>query len=114
MITIVLVSMMNEVNIRRYDTNSFDEAAEFLVDDWIAGKIVWEWEETNEKLSADWMEKYGYPIEDFEPEIDKETEVCTLTWHYCGETDGDDEIVYGYFVKSAPVQDDEWPTAGVP
>lgn len=113
MITILLVNIVNEVIIRRYDTNSFDEAAKTLVNDWIKGKIAWEWEETNVKINAKWIQEYGYPTEDSEPRIDKATEVCTLTWHYCGETDGDDEIVSGYFVKSASVKDDEWPTAGV-
>lgn len=57
MITVVLISMMNEAITRRYDTNSFDEAVEKLVDDWVDGKIVWEWEETNEKLNSEWMEE---------------------------------------------------------
>lgn len=114
MITVILVNVTHEAITRRYDTNSFDEAVEDLVDDWVGGEIIWDWEETNERLSPEWMERNGYPFDGFEPQIDKETEVCSYTWHCCGETDGDDEIVYGYFIKSARVQDNEWPTAGVP
>lgn len=113
MITVLLVNIINEVITRRYNTNSFDHAARLLVQDWMDGKFVWNWEDTNEKITPKWIEEYGIPTTACEPNINRETEVCSLTWHYCGETDGDDEIVTAYFVKSAPVEVGEWPTAGV-
>lgn len=111
MITVILVNMMQETRIRRYDTNSFDEAAVALADDWIDGKIVWDWEDTNEKLNAEWMRKSGYPTQDCTPDF--EDEVYILTWHYCGSSEIDDEIVIGHFIKSAPVKEGEGPTAGL-
>ena len=113
MITVLLTNAWLDFKAFRYDTNFFDEAVEMFVDDWIAGKIVWEFEELNDAFTPEWLEANGYPNEDCETAIYKQTEIVTYVWHWCGETDGDDQIIYGYFVKTAPVSEDEWPTLGI-
>lgn len=113
MITVILINIAQETRIRRYDTNSFDEAAIALVDDWIEGQIIWNYDGTNEKLDAEYMQKWGYPTQDCVPEIDRENEVYTVSWYGCGASESDDEIVTGYFIKSAPVEEGEWPTRGL-
>ncbi len=102
---------MLEFVTRRYDTVSFDEAATLLIDDWIEGKFKWETEETVAAFSPEWLERYGYPYEGCLPEIDTETEIVSYQWFWFN---GEDElIVDGYFIKSSPIQDGEWPTMGV-
>ncbi|PQV64274.1 hypothetical protein B1R32_106120 [Abditibacterium utsteinense] len=110
MITIILDNEMNEFVTRRYNTNSFDQATIWLVDDWIGGKIKWDAEFTNEAFSPEWLQKYGYPQEDCLPEIDLETKIVSYRWFWC---DGESEhVVDGQFIKSAPIEDGEWPTMG--
>lgn len=113
MITVLLTNAWLDFKALRYDTNFFDEAVERFVDDWVAGKIVWEFEELNDAFTPEWLEANGYPTEDCETAIHRETEIVTYVWHWCGETDGDDQIIYGYFVKTAPVNEEEWPTLGI-
>lgn len=111
MITILLNNRMMEVVTRRYNTNSFDEAAIQLVDDWVSGQLSWEDEETNEAFTPEWLEKNGYPQDDCLPEIDEETEIIHYSWFWWN---GEDELIIdGYFIKSSPVEPGEWPTMGV-
>lgn len=109
MITVILTNAYQDDKTLRYNTNSFDEAVKMFVDDWIEGKIVWEVEELNDAFTPEWLKNEGYPFDGFEPTIE-ETEVVVYTWQWAG----DDQSVTGYFVKSAPIEDGEWPTAGVP
>ena len=102
---------MLEFVTRRYDTNSFDEALIRLVDDWVTGKFKWDTEETAKAFSPEWLMKFGYPTEDFLPDIDTETEIVNYRWFWCC---GNDElIVDGHFIKSIPIGEGEWPTMGV-
>ncbi len=111
MITIILNNDVLEFVTRRYDTNSFDEAVTQLVDDWTEGKVKWETEETAEAFSPEWMAKYGYPSDVCLPEIDEETQVVSYRWFWFN---GEDELVVdGQFIKSAPVEEGEWPTMGI-
>lgn len=114
MITVLLVSDWLETRPLRYDTDSFDEAAVRLVDDWFAGRIRWEAEEVQTAFSPQWLQANGYPGNNCEPQIHRETGIVTYVWHWCGEEESDDQVVYGYFIKSAPVGEDEWPTRGLP
>lgn len=113
MITIFIANDWLDFKVRRYNTNSFDEAAIMLVDDWRAGKIEWEFEEITNAFTAEWLEAKGYPVDYMEPKIDRENEFVHHRWHWHGETEGDDVLIYGYFFKTTPVQEDEWPTLGV-
>jgi hypothetical protein len=113
MITILLTNDWLDFKIRRYETNSFDDAAISLVDDWRDGKIVWDLDELNEGFTPEWLELAGYPTDEFEPEIDNENEVVKYKWHLCAEDESDDLIVYGYFFKTVPVENDEWPRLGI-
>ena len=108
MITVLLVNMNAETIIRRYDTNSFDEALKLLLDDWMNGKIIWEFEDTNNAITPEWLKRYGQPEDGIE--IMVEEDVVTHTWNYCGERKSDDEIVSAFMVKSAPVEASELPT----
>lgn len=111
MITVILTNSWLEFVTRRYDTNSFDEAVTWLVDDWANGEIKWEAEETTEAFTPDWMKRYGYPNNGIEPEIDRETGIVLYSWFWCN---GEDELVVeGRFIKSSPIEDGEWPTMGV-
>lgn len=110
MITIILSNDWLEFVTRRYDTNSFDEAAKQLVEDWIAGEFKWDTEETVEAFSPEWLKKHGRSKEDCLPEIDAETEIISYRWFWFN---GEDElIVDGQFIKSAPIEEGEWPTMG--
>ncbi len=111
MITVLLVNMNAETIIRRYDTNSFDEALKLLLDDWMSGKIVWEFDDTNKAISPEWLKQYGQPEEDIEIMI--EENVVIHTWHYCGERESDDEIVSAFMVKSVPIKASELPTKSI-
>lgn len=111
MITVLLVNMCAETIIRRYDTNSFDEALELLLEDWMNGKIVWEFEDTNNAITPDWLRQYGQPDEGIEVTVQED--VIIHTWHYCGEREIDDEIVRAFMVKSAPVDKSELATKSI-
>jgi hypothetical protein len=113
MITVLLTDGCLDFKTRRYDTNSFDEAAKMLVDDWCAGEFFWEYDEHNEAFTHEWLKEYGYPNEDFSPVVNRETEVVEYDWYWHGETESEDHIIFGYFFKTAPVADDEWPTLGL-
>lgn len=113
MITVLISNGQLDVKARRYETDSFDEAVQMLVEEWMAGEIVWADEEFNAAFSPQWLEANGFPEADVEPEVDVNTEVVTYVWHWCGETDGDDYVVYGYFVKSVPLRKSDWPTKGL-
>ena len=108
MITVLLVNMSAETIIRRYDTNSFDEALELLLADWMSGKIVWHFEDTNNAITPEWLERYGQPTDDFEIMI--EEDVVIHSWLYCGEREIDDQGVSAFMVKSAPINAGELPT----
>ena len=94
----MLVSMAAEVRILKYDTDSEKEACRLLVDDWKAGKVKWEFEDTNHAFDREWLEKYGDdPMsESYMPQY--ENGVRTVEWYCCnGPNESDDEIVWGYF-----------------
>jgi hypothetical protein len=126
MITVLLNTDWGDTQALRYNTNSFDEAVTMVVDDWIAGKVPWGQEDVLAAFTPQWLEANGYPSEDSAPSIHKETEIVTYVWHWYGETENtentenddaddfnEDVIVYGHFIKSAPVQEGEWPTRGL-
>ncbi len=83
MVTVLLVNMCAKTIIRRYDTKSFDEALKFLLDDWMNGKIIWEFEDANKAITPEWLKRYGQPEEGIE--IMVEEDVVIHNWHYCGE-----------------------------
>ncbi len=98
MITALLVNMNAEVKVFKYDTDSAEVACEMLVKEWKEGKIVWEWWGANEAFTPEWLNELGYP-----PEVGPEEElgVIKYEWWCCqGESESDDEIVYGYFINS--------------
>lgn len=109
MITVILTNQWLDNKTLRYKTDSFDEAVKMLVDEWIAGKIVWEVEELNRAFTPEWLREGGYPFNGFEPTIE-DTEVVVYYWQWAG----DHESIIGYFIKSAPVATGDWPTAGIP
>ena len=111
MITVILNNSWLEFIVRRYDTNSFDEALELLVDDWADGKIKWETEETAEAFTPEWMAQHGYAEEGIEPIIDRENEIVGVTWFWWSNED--ELVVDGRLIKSAPVEESEWPTMGL-
>ena len=113
MITVLLTNAWLDFKAFRYDTNFFDEAVKMFVDDWIAGKVVWEFEELNSTFTPELLTENGYPNNDCEVAVYKQTEVVTYVWHWCGETVGDDSVIYGYFVKTVPVNAEEWSTLGI-
>lgn len=80
MITAILNNSWLEFIVRRYDTNSFDEALETLVDDWVDGKIKWETEEIAETFTPQWMAEHGYDYDGTNPQIDRENEIVSVTW----------------------------------
>jgi len=100
--------MCAETIIRRYETNSFDNALELLLEDWISGKIVWEFEDTSKTITPEWLRQYGQPSEEIE--IMVKEDVVIHTWHYCGERESDDEIVSAFMVKSTSVDKNELAT----
>lgn len=75
------------------------------------GEIVWEFEDTNNAISPDWLKRYKQPSEDIEIMIGQD--VVIHTWHYCGERESDDEIVSAFMVKSAPIKASELPTKSI-
>ena len=100
MITAVLINMDAETKILKYDTTSEEDAFNFLLDDWINGKIVWSYPDTNLAIDKNWLKKYGSePLSDY---YDKQYEngVRVVTWHYCGERESDDHIVSCYLIHS--------------
>ena len=111
MITAILNTSCLEFIIRRYDTNSFDEALEMVVDDWVDGKIKWETEEIAAAFTPEWMSQNGYADEGIEPNIDRENECVSVIWYLWNSED--EWIVEGRFIKSAPVEEGDWPTMGL-
>ena len=110
MITVILNNSWVEFIIRRYDTNSFDEAVELLVDDWADGKVKWDTEETAAAFTPEWMAKNGYADDNFDPSIDRKNEIVKVGWFWWN---GEDElIVEGRLIKSAPIEESDWPTMG--
>lgn len=101
MITVMLVSMGAEVKILKYDTDSDEEACRLLVEDWKAGNVKWEFEDTNHAFDREWLERYGMdPMSrDYTPQY--ENGVRKVEW-YCsiGPKESDDEIVWGYFLHT--------------
>lgn len=100
MITAVLINLDAESKILKFNTDSEEEACKLLLEDWINGKIVWSYQDTNLAFSKEWLKKYGFePLSDI---YDKqyENEVRIVTWHYCGESESDDHIVSCYLIHS--------------
>ncbi len=100
MITAILVTIYAEIKVLKYATSSEDDACRMLVEDWKKGKIIWECSDTNLAFSKSWLDAYGLePISDL---CDKQYEnnVRVVTWHYCGESESEHQIVSCYFVHS--------------
>lgn len=96
MVTVVLSNMNGEVLVRHYETESHREANRLLLDDWIAGEITWERASTNEALTPEWLSQNGEEL-DRMPEYRAGTVI--YDFHYCGPTEGDDEIVYAQMIR---------------
>lgn len=100
MITAVMINSNAESKILKFYTESEEEACKILVDDWIKGKIVWSYPDTNLAFNKEWLMKNGLePLSDCY-ERQYENGVRFVTWHYCGERESDDHIVSCYFIHS--------------
>jgi hypothetical protein len=100
MITAVLINLDAESKILKFNTDSEEEAFKLLLEDWINGKIVWSFEDSNIAFSKDWLKKNGY--EPFSDTFTKQYEngVRVVEWHYCGEREADDHIIACYLIHS--------------
>ena len=97
MITVFLINMNAEVIIRHYETSSEEDACRLLVTDWQEGKINWEYENTNEAFTKEFLDELlDLELTSFSPQY--QNGVRFMEWYCGGENKSNDEIVWIYFI----------------
>jgi hypothetical protein len=99
----IVIDMSCQEHIRRYQTDNVSQAHDWLIQEWVAGGVIWDsWELAGANCTAE--------VPAFSPEYlrfncfnegprDVILNVTVFEWLCCtGRPDSDDHLVYGYFV----------------
>jgi hypothetical protein len=102
-VTAIVIDMSCQEHIRHYQTDSVNQAHDFLIQEWVDGGVIWNsWEFAGPNCTAE--------VPAFSPEYlrsncfneeprDVILNVTVFEWWCCtGRPDSDDHLVYGYFV----------------